>query len=145
MALRPERVSVRCSRLQLVRVELHGPSVAVLSVVGVVVALSSAAAMKTSDVAIRKLAGAIQPFDHGEEPPVMALRSADLVKEVKLGKYINLLYPWRIVPWFLVAAWVAVFAIRLTAGSERHRRATSARPTHQFSSAEGGPARGHDS
>lgn len=88
--------------------------VAVLSVVGVVVALSSAAAMKTSDVAIRKLAGAIQPFDHGEEPPVRALRSADLVKEVKLGKYINLLYPWKIVPWFLVAAWVAVFAIRLT-------------------------------
>jgi hypothetical protein len=92
--------------------------VVVLSIVGVVVALSGAAAMRASAVAVRTLGAlpAAQRRDLSDEPPVIALRSADLRQLGGVANYIPYLYPWRIVPWCLAAAWIAVIVVRLTVG-----------------------------
>ena len=88
--------------------------VIVVSIVGVVVAISGIASMRASALAVRSLAGlpALQQHD-GPEPPVIALRSDDLRRSGRFGRYIPLLYPWRVVPWCLVGAWIAVAAVRV--------------------------------
>jgi hypothetical protein len=74
--------------------------------------------MRASAAAVRALADlpAVQVHDHPDEPPVIALRSADLRKLGRIGNYIPYLYPWRLVPWCLAAAWIAVIVVRLAVG-----------------------------
>jgi hypothetical protein len=88
--------------------------VVVLSIVGVVVAITGVAAMEASALAIKKLAGLpVAQRQVDPEPPVIALRSDDLYKSGRMGRYLPLFYPWRVVPWCLVGAWIAVTAVRL--------------------------------
>jgi hypothetical protein len=92
------------------------PLVIVVAALGAVVAASSAAAMYASEVAIdrlRDLAGPAATAD-SVTAPVVALRSADLQRRGGVGVLVPKLYPWRIIPWCLLIAWVAVVVVRLT-------------------------------
>jgi hypothetical protein len=88
--------------------------VVVLSILGVVVAITGVAAMQASAMAISKLASL--PVVQGQddpEPPVIALRSGDFRKSSGVRRYIPQFYPWRVVPWCLAASWIAVTVVRL--------------------------------
>jgi hypothetical protein len=91
--------------------------VLIVSAVGVVVALSSAAGMYASDVAIKRLrdwsrADEIDEIHMG--PPLVGLRGDELKKKGGVAASVPWLYPWRMVPWSLGAAWVAVMIARLS-------------------------------
>jgi hypothetical protein len=89
--------------------------VVIVAVLGVVVGVSSACGMYASEVAIERLRelGARRP-EHGEHPvPIVALRSTDLTARGGLAALVPRLYPWRLIPWCLVIAWVAVLVVRV--------------------------------
>jgi hypothetical protein len=97
--------------------EDSGPLVVVLSLVGVMVAVSSAVALTRNQRAIAKLADLGTARIEGHPiglPPVIALRSREL-RESGTAGWLSLtwLYPWRMLPWVLAIAWVAIPVLRL--------------------------------
>jgi hypothetical protein len=91
------------------------PLVVVVAALGAVVAASSAAAMYASEVAIDRLRDLADPASaDAATAPVVALRSVDLQRRGGVGALVPKLYPWRIIPWCLLIAWVAVVVVRLT-------------------------------
>jgi hypothetical protein len=90
--------------------------VVIVSAVGIVVALSSAAAMYASEVAIGRLREEGSASSKGQQGtlPLVALRSADLVARGGVAALVPKLYPWRVIPWCLVVAWAAVVVARTT-------------------------------
>jgi hypothetical protein len=94
-----------------------GPLIAVFSMVGVLVAVSSAVALTRNQRAIAKLAelGAAQAV-HGDValPPVIALRSREPRREggATDRTYVTWLYPWKMLPWALALAWLLIPVLR---------------------------------
>jgi hypothetical protein len=89
--------------------------VVIVSVLGVVVGVSSASAMYASEVAIKRLRdlGTRAPGEESHPMPIVALRSEDLVARGGVGRLVPKLYPWRLIPWCLVVAWLAVLVVRM--------------------------------
>jgi hypothetical protein len=85
--------------------------VVVLSIVGVVAAITGLGVTRASALAIANLARLPLLPGHDEaEPPVVALRSDDLRTSGHGASYIPSLFPWRVWP---VGAWIAVAVVRL--------------------------------
>jgi len=98
-----------------------GPLIVVLALVGVLVAVSSAAALRGSQLAIAKLANLAAERTGDEDlglPPVIALRSKDLQQHDSGPlRWLNAtwFYPWKMLPWALAAAWILVPVLRVLA------------------------------
>ena len=94
--------------------ENSGPLVIVLAVVGVLVAISSAAVLARSAVAIDKLAARASERtarDEEEVPPVIALRSKELQEDNGASRWVKAtgpLVPWKMVPKVLALAWAVL-------------------------------------
>jgi hypothetical protein len=89
--------------------------VLIVSAVGVVVAFSSAAGMYASELAIRRLRSRGDTTDEVQAgPPLVGLSSDELKKQGGVAASVPWLYPWRVVPWSLAAAWVAMMVSRLS-------------------------------
>ena len=108
-----------------------GPLIVVLSLVGVLVAVSSAVALTRNQLAIAKLAdlGAARTEQVGPLlPPVIALRSKELRRDSGKAGWLSVtwLYPWRMLPWAL-AFRVAAHPDPAGAGDVTARRSRSLR------------------
>ena len=95
-----------------------GPLVFVLAMVGVLMALSSAAVLNRSQRAIDKLARiaadrAADEDDDQELPPVIAIRSSELQQDGAMNRLgASQLVPWKLLPWALAVVWVLVPVLR---------------------------------
>jgi hypothetical protein len=95
-----------------------GSLIVVLSMVGVVVALSSAVALARNQRAIAKLAdlGTAAQLDGVVTglPPVIGLRSEEPRAEraPAARRAATWLYPWRMLPWALALAWLVIPVLR---------------------------------
>jgi hypothetical protein len=91
--------------------------IVVLSMVGVLVAASSAVALAGNQRAIAKLANlgaARMEHDESALPPVIAVRSAELRRDDRSSSRTDVtwLYPWRMLPWALALAWLLIPLVR---------------------------------
>jgi len=93
-----------------------GSLVVVLSMVGILVALSTAVALIGNQRAIAKLAdlGAALVDQEDGLPPVIALRSTELRRQGGSTSRpdVTWFYPWRMLPWALALAWVLIPVLR---------------------------------
>jgi hypothetical protein len=93
-----------------------GSFVVVLSMVGILVALSTAVALIGNQRAIAKLAdlGAARVEQADVLPPVIALRSTELQRHGGSTNRPGMtwLYPWRMLPWALALAWLLIPILR---------------------------------
>jgi hypothetical protein len=96
-----------------------GSLIVVLSIVGTLVALSSAVALTGNERAIAKLAdlGAAR-LGKELDPPVIALRSTELRRPGASTNRpdVTWMYPWRMLPWALALAWLLVPVLRTLSG-----------------------------
>ena len=84
--------------------------VLIIAAVAIVVAVSTAAAMYASRVAIGRL-GDLVPVE--QRDLIMGLRSRDLEARGGVAAYVPKLYPWRVIPWCLAVAWAATAVVRI--------------------------------
>jgi hypothetical protein len=93
-----------------------GSLVVVLSMVGILVALSTAVALIGNQRAIAKLAdlGAALGDQEDGQPPVIAVRSRELRRQGGSTSRpdVTWFYPWRMLPWALALAWVLIPVLR---------------------------------
>jgi hypothetical protein len=93
------------------------PLIVVLSMVGVLVAVSSAVALTGNQRAIAKLADLGLAQAKQEDvvlPPVIALRSTEVRRKGSSTSRSDMtwLYPWRMLPWVLALAWLLIPVVR---------------------------------
>ena len=96
------------------------PLIVVLVMVGVLVSVSSAAALRGSQLAIAKLADLAterSADEVAELPPVIALRSTELQSQGGHMRWLSVawIFPWWLLPWALAVAWVLVGVMRVLA------------------------------
>ena len=81
--------------------------VTLLAIVGACVAVSTAASLRASELAIARLR-ALAGDDEPGRAPVAALHSEDLRHAGGLAALAPRIYPWRVVPWLLAVVWIAL-------------------------------------
>ena len=93
------------------------PLVVVLSALGILVALSAAAAEHVTSLAIGNLRELwAQQRIEDRAAPLTALGSDFFETRGGLTRHIPKLYPWRVIPWLLIGAWIALMVVKLVQG-----------------------------
>jgi hypothetical protein len=93
------------------------PLVVVLALLGISVAFSAAVAEHVTRTAIEQLRVLWRELPADARPvPLTALESGFFKKQGGLARHVPKLYPWRLIPWMLTAAWISLIVAKLTQG-----------------------------